>query len=122
MNLLKSLLIACATIIVVFALVCLLDWIVITLYHGFDTRLSMVITFGIGGIVAATTAYFNGVQIANRVGETLHWSLIDLILLLGVFCFFFLSKIEHKEYEAAFKSFGSTLSLGSCLFITRKIY
>lgn len=122
MNLLKSLLAAICTIIIVFAMVCLLDWVIISLYHGFYTRLSIVITFGIGGIVAATTAYFNGIKMADRVSETIHWSLIDLILLLGIFFFFFLARIEHKEYEIAFKAFGSTLSLGSCLFITRRYY
>ena len=108
-------------IIIVFTAVSLVDILIATFYSRFYSNTAFVVSFGIGGIFGAVFAYFSAIGFAPAKNEQARWILIITILLSGLLFFFLLAKLEGGEYEAAFKGFGATLSLGSLLFIKGKI-
>jgi len=108
---LRPLLALVCVIIITLIAVSLLDILIAVFYSRFYTNAAFIVTFGVGGVFAAAYGYTLGIQFAPVKNELARWSLI------GLFFFFFLSRIEGGEYEAAFKAFGATLALGSLLFI-----
>jgi hypothetical protein len=53
--------------------------------------------------------------------EATRWSILLLLIASGIAFFFPLANMEGGEYEAAFRSFGLTLSLSSLLFVKGKV-
>lgn len=113
---LKTYLIVTCIIIIVFVGISLLDVFISVIYARFYTTAALVTTFGVGGIFAAVFGFQYGAEANTAKDEKTRWSLILFMLVAGLLFFFLLASMEGGEYEAAFKGFGITLSLGGFLF------
>lgn len=109
-----------ATVIIVFVAVSLLDIFISVLFPGVYAKGLFIVTFCAGGIFAAALGFIYAMQQVSEKNEKARWILISLQMTMGLFIFFLLSKIEGGEYASAFKAFGSTLALGSLLFVKAK--
>lgn len=116
----KPFLAAAAAIITTFVAISLMDIVIVFFYPPFYSSIAFVVSFGVGGILAAVLGYIQGINHAVTQNKFICWSLILFIIVCGCLCFFLLSKIEDGEYEPVFKVFGATLTLGSLLFIVDK--
>lgn len=116
-RLLKPLLACICIIIIVFVAVSLLDILIAVFFARFYTNAAFIITFGVGGVFAATLAYTGGMDFFSIKDEWARWFLIIMLIITGFIFFFPLAKLEGGEYEAAFKAYGATLALGSLLFV-----
>jgi len=87
----------------------------------FYSSVSLIITFGAGGIFAAVFSYYDSLNRAPVKNEIVRWSIIITMLLAALLFIFFLSPIQGREYESAFTSFGSTLGFSSLLFMRGKM-
>jgi hypothetical protein len=117
----KPLLICTGYIFVTLVVVSLFDVVLTALYIRFYSNAAFIVIFGVGGIFAAVLGYQAGMDKASVKNEMTRWSLVSLIVLLGLLFFFFLAKLEGGEYEAAFKAFGITMALTCLLFIKEKL-
>jgi membrane-bound acyltransferase YfiQ involved in biofilm formation len=87
----------------------------------FYSSVSLIVTFGAGGVFAAVFSYYDSLNRAPVKNELARWSIIITMILAGLLFIFFLSPIQDREYESAFTSFGSTLGFCSLLFVRGKI-
>ena len=117
----KMLIVSLAVIVIVFTVVSLFDILVAVFYARFYTNAAFAVTFGVGGVFGAVFSFFSAIKFAPVQNEMARWFVISTLIITGLFLFFFLSKLEGGEYEAAFKAYGATLALGSLLFIKGKV-
>lgn len=110
---------ALCAIIIVFVSVSILDVVIGLLYTRFYTGLAFIVTFGVGDIFASVFSFEYGMNSFSKKNKNDRWSLILLQILTGLASFFLLARLEGGKYEAAFKSFGAALALGSLLFIKK---
>ena len=102
-------------------MVSLFDIVLAALYIRFYSNAAFIVIFGVGGIFAAVLGYQAGMDRAAVKNEMTRWSLVSLIVIMGLLFFFLLAKLEGGEYEAAFKAFGITMALTCILFIKEKL-
>jgi hypothetical protein len=118
---LLSSILACLTVIVVgFIAISLFDIVLAVLYARFYSNAAFITTFGIGGVFAGLMAYTYGISVAKNKNETARWTLIGLLMGIGLLFFFFLARLEGGEYEAAFKAYGLTTGLSPLLMAKGK--
>jgi hypothetical protein len=118
---LLSSILACLTVIVVgFIAISLFDIVLAVLYARFYSNAAFFTTFGIGGVFAGLMAYTYGISVAKNKNETARWTLIGLLMGIGLLFFFFLARLEGGEYEAAFKAYGLTTGLSPLLMAKGK--
>ena len=120
-NRLKYLLAGPGVIPALFLSAGLLDIILASLFARFYSMAAFIVSFGVGGIFAGVFCYSAAISRAAVKNEMARWSIILMMITTGAVSFFFLSVLEGGEYEAAFKSFGVTLSLTSLLFVKGKV-
>jgi len=115
-------LLACVNIIVAMFLAVSFIFVLFSVLNShFYSSGSLIITFGAGGIFTAVFSYYDSMNQAQERTEFTRWSVIITMILASLIFFFFLSPIEHGEYESAFKSFGTTLAFSSFLFVRGKM-
>jgi hypothetical protein len=115
-------LLACVNIIVAMFLAVSFIFVLFSVLNShFYSSGSLIITFGAGGIFTAVFSYYDSMNHAQERTEFTRWSVIITKILASLIFFFFLSPIEHCEYESAFKSFGTTLAFSSFLFVRGKM-
>jgi hypothetical protein len=108
-------------ICLLFVSVSLLDIVIAFFYARFYSNAAFIVTFGVGGILAASFGYVVGINYSVKKNEAARWTLIATMIFSGLILFFLLSRLEGGEYEAPFKAFGATLALGSLLFVKGKV-
>lgn len=116
-----ALLVCACTIILTFVAASVLDIVIAVISARFYTSLTFIVLFGVAGIFAAALGYMTSISYVRQKNETARWTLILFILGSGLLFFFWLSRIEGGEYEAAFKSYGATMALASLLFSRGKV-
>ena len=124
MNLIRQwkYLLTCLNIIIsMFMVVSFIVVLFSVLNERFYSTVSLGISFGAGGVFAAVFSYYDSLNMAPVKNELARWSLIITMIVAGLLFIFFLSPIQHGEYESAFKSFGSTLTFSSLLFMSGKM-
>jgi hypothetical protein len=117
----RPLLICLGTLLLIFVIASLLDIILAVLYARFYSNAAFIVLFGVGGVFAGLLGYINAINLAPDKNETTRWSIIMLIVLVGLLFFFLLAKLEGGEYEAAFKSYGATMAVSAFFFSKGKI-
>ena len=109
---------ACTGIILLlFVSASLLDILLVFAYPRFYSNALFIVCFGVAGIFAAFLGYLQGIDLARSKNQFARWSLIILMISIGVLLFFPVSELEGGEYKAAFKAFGLTLALSTGLFM-----
>ena len=115
-------LLACVNIIIAMFLAVSFIFVLFSVLNAhFYSSVSLIITFGAGGIFTAVFCYYDSLNHAQERNEFTRWSIIITMILASLIFFFFLSPIEAGEYESAFKSFGTTLAFSSLLFVRGKM-
>lgn len=117
MNRFKAFSTSLSAIIVVFVFVSIIDLIIAMINVRYYTSIPFIVTYGISGMFAAVFGFYYGKQMMPSVNKNETWYLIGFQVITGLSCFFIFGKLEGGDYEAAFKSFGAALALGSLLFI-----
>src|SRR5688500_17959262 len=95
---LRPLLALVCVVIITLIAVSLLDILIAVFYSRFYTNAAFIVTFGVAGVFAAAYGYTLGIQFAPEKNELARWSLISYMIIIGLFFFFFLSRIEGGEY------------------------
>ena len=90
------------------------------LFPEFYSLTAFILSFAIGGILAAALSFEYGMQINATQDPAEKFSIIVLQVLTGAASYFLLSKLQQSAYEIPFKSFGLALALGSLLYIGKK--
>ncbi len=115
-------LLACVNMIVAMFLAVSFIFVLFSVLNAhFYSSVSLIITFGAGGIFTAVFSYYDAMNHAQERNEFTRWSIIITMILASLIFFFFLAPIQEGEYEAAFKSFGTTLAFSSILFVRGKM-
>ena len=126
LNRLKVLLTGICMIVISFGGICGIDSLIVLLFPRFLTPVGLIISFAIGGMLAAALSYQYGMEISTTRSNADKWSLLILQVICGLFCFFLLAKLlaktstislSYNELDAAFKAFGSAMAMGSLLLI-----
>jgi hypothetical protein len=117
----KYLLTCINIIIAIFLVVSFIFVLFSVLNTGFYSSVSLIVTFGAGGVFAAVFSYYDSLNRAPVKNELARWSIIITMILAALLFIFFLSPIQGREYESAFTSFGSTLGFSSLLFVRGKM-
>ncbi len=118
---LKPVLTSSAITLLMFVIVSILDIIIALLNARFYSNAAFITIFGVGGVFATVFAYMIGIERANPKNETARWTLLSVIILLGILFFFPLAKIEGGEYKAAFNSYRLMIALTTIVFMRGKI-
>lgn len=112
----RAILTSICAIIIVFIGIAVFDIIINMLIPGLLSYTGIIISFALAGIYSAGFSFEFAYEMTDKSpGDKM--LVIIFQVLVGVVCYFFLSKINDAEYEIAFKAFGSALALGSLLFI-----
>ena len=124
MNLLKHfkpllILLVTAFILIIFASI--FDIIAAAIYPRFYSSLLFATSFAVAGIFAAVISYTYAIQLYKEKTERSRWTVISMIILLGVAFFFVLAPLEGGQYEIPFKAFGIALAAGSLIFAKGRI-
>lgn len=118
---LLSFLVCLAVLVVGFVAVSLFDILVAVLYARFYSTAAFIVLFGVGGVFAGILAYGYGISQLKEMGQMGRLLIAGFIVLLGLFFFFFLAKLEGGEYEAAFKSYGITSAFAAVVLAKEKL-
>ena len=80
-----------------------------------------IVTFGVAGVFVGCISYINCISMAPKKNEFARWSLIGLLIVIGLLFFFLIARIEGGEYETPFKAYGLMIALSSLLFAKGKV-
>jgi hypothetical protein len=108
-------------ILLAFVAVSVFDIVIAVLYTRFYSNGAFIISFGVGGVFAAFLGYMLSIQAVPVKNEFARWSLIAVMIIIGLLLFFILSEIEGGDYKMPFKAFGTTLALSSMFFMKGKV-
>jgi hypothetical protein len=117
----KYLLTCLNRIVAMFMVVSFVFVVFSVLNSHFYSSISLIITFGTGGIFTAAFSYYDSFNQAVQKNEVTRWSIILTMILIAMIFFVFLAPIQKGEYEDAFKSFGTTLAFSSLMFFRGKL-
>src|SRR5687767_2203491 len=95
-----SLLTAICTIIIVFIAFSIIDIAIVFLYKPFYHPLAIIVSFGIAGMFAAAISFEFAKRSFEPLKRTDTLSIVITQIITGLVSFFFLSKIDNREYEA----------------------
>ena len=99
----------------------LLDVLISVMYLRFYTTAAFIALFAVGGIFAAVISYFKCVSLAPAKTEFTRWSIIAMLLIMGLVFSWPLALLEGGEYGWAFRSFGIAMALSSLIFSKGKV-
>lgn len=113
----KPYLAAFCIIAIVFVTVSILDIIVALIFPFFNNLWQILFFFSIGGVFAAVVGFIYAIKFYTGKSTFTKWGLLCFLVTLGILSIFWLTKIDHGAFEAAFRAFGICLILGSLFFL-----
>lgn len=121
LKLLRSVGIALGVIAIVFIVASIFDIIMAVIHTRFYSNLAFIVIFGVAGIFAALLSYTYAIGAAVEKNQLVRWTIIITNIIAGLAFAFPLAAMEGGEYEAAFRSYGITLGLGTLFFARLKL-
>jgi hypothetical protein len=117
----KYLFVCLGIILLLFVVASIFDILLVFIYPRFYSNMLFIVCFGVAGVFAAFIGYVQSIGMAVEKNEFARWSLIILMIVIGLFFFFPFAMLEGGEYKAAFKAYGLMLTLCTGFFMKGKV-
>jgi len=117
----KYLIVCLGIILLLFVIASIFDILLVFLNPRFYSNALFIVCFGVAGVFAAFIGYVQSISIAVEKNEFARWSLIILMIIIGLLFFFPLAILEGGEFKAAFKVYGLPLALCTGFFMKGKV-